>query len=98
MTADRTAASDSEHLTIAIDAMGGDHAPGAIVEGAIQAVEQLECRVILFGDDAYWEGLLGWVRQTLISRGKVSPADLGILKRARTPEEALALVAESPVS
>jgi hypothetical protein len=54
--------------------------------------------VILFGDDAYWEGLLGWVRQTLISRGKVSPDDLGILKRARTTEEVLALVAESPVS
>jgi hypothetical protein len=54
--------------------------------------------VILFGDDAYWEGLLGWARQTLISRGKIGPADLAILKRARTPEEALALVAESPVS
>ena len=54
--------------------------------------------VILFGDDAYWEGLLGWVRQTLLARGKVSPEDLGILKRARTIEEALALVAESPVS
>ncbi len=54
--------------------------------------------VILFGDDAYWDGLLRWVRETLISRGKISPADLGILRRARTPEEALALVAESPVS
>ncbi len=54
--------------------------------------------VILFGEDAYWEGLLTWVRQTLIARGKVSPEDLGILKRARTIEEALALVAESPLS
>ena len=54
--------------------------------------------VILFGEDAYWEGLLTWVRQTLIARGKVSPEDLGILKRARTTEEALALVAESPLS
>ena len=54
--------------------------------------------VILVGDDAYWEGLLAWVRQTLVSRGKVSREDLGILKRAHTTEEALALVAESPVS
>jgi uncharacterized protein (TIGR00730 family) len=54
--------------------------------------------VILFGEDAYWEGLLTWVRQTLIARGKVSSDDLGILKRARTTEEALALVAESPLS
>jgi uncharacterized protein (TIGR00730 family) len=53
--------------------------------------------VILFGEDAYWEGLLAWVRQTLMARGKVSPEDLGILKRARTTDEALALVAESPL-
>ena len=52
MTAERSAAPDSEHLTIAIDAMGGDHAPGAIVEGAVQAVQQFGCQVILFGDEA----------------------------------------------
>ena len=51
MTADRAAAQDLGQLTIAIDAMGGDHAPGAIVEGAVQAVEQLGCRVLLVGDE-----------------------------------------------
>ena len=36
-------------LTIAVDAMGGDHAPKSEVEGAIRAAEQLGVRVILVG-------------------------------------------------
>jgi glycerol-3-phosphate acyltransferase PlsX len=36
-------------VTIAVDAMGGDHAPKAEVEGAIQAVRSLPVRVILVG-------------------------------------------------
>lgn len=35
--------------TIALDAMGGDHAPRAEVEGAILAARELECRVLLVG-------------------------------------------------
>lgn len=30
------------HMKIAIDAMGGDHAPEAIVKGAVEAVSQME--------------------------------------------------------
>jgi len=41
-----------EPLTIAIDAMGGDHAPEAIVDGALQAVDQVGVRVLLVGDEA----------------------------------------------
>src|SRR5260370_1354366 len=36
-------------VTIAVDAMGGDHAPKAEVEGAIRAVRSLEVSVILVG-------------------------------------------------
>ena len=36
-------------VTIAVDAMGGDHAPKAEVEGAIRAVRQLPIQVILVG-------------------------------------------------
>jgi phosphate acyltransferase len=36
-------------LTIAVDAMGGDHAPKSEVEGAIQATRTLNVRVILVG-------------------------------------------------
>src|ERR1035438_1999908 len=36
-------------LTIAVDAMGGDHAPKAEVEGAIRAARDLGVKVILVG-------------------------------------------------
>src|ERR1035441_6872161 len=35
--------------TIAVDAMGGDHAPKAEVEGAVRAVRSLDVKVILVG-------------------------------------------------
>ena len=35
--------------TIAVDAMGGDHAPKAEVEGAIRAASLLDVRVVLVG-------------------------------------------------
>lgn len=38
-------------LTIALDAMGGDHAPKAEVEGAIRAARALDVRVILVGKE-----------------------------------------------
>lgn len=36
-------------VVIAVDAMGGDHAPGEVVAGALEAVEQLGVRVLLVG-------------------------------------------------
>ncbi|MBI3932117.1 MAG: TIGR00730 family Rossman fold protein [Acidobacteria bacterium] len=53
--------------------------------------------VILAGDDAYWEGLLTWIRGTLVSRGKVRPEELQILKRARSPQDVLDILRASPV-
>jgi len=38
-------------LTIAVDAMGGDHAPKSEVEGAIQAAAELQVKVILVGQE-----------------------------------------------
>jgi len=38
-------------LTIAVDAMGGDHAPKAEVEGAIRAASELGLRVVLVGQE-----------------------------------------------
>ena len=54
--------------------------------------------VILAGDDDYWDGLLAWVKGSLLGRGKIGPADLPLLQRARTPDEVLALVATSPLA
>ncbi len=53
--------------------------------------------VILAGDDDYWDGLLEWIKGPLVRRGKVSPEDVALLHRARTPAEVLALVAKSPL-
>jgi uncharacterized protein (TIGR00730 family) len=53
--------------------------------------------VILLGDDDYWDGILSWLREAVLGGGRIDPADLGIMKRARTLDEVLAHVAESPV-
>jgi uncharacterized protein (TIGR00730 family) len=53
--------------------------------------------VILAGDDEYWDGLVSWLSSSLLRRGKISPEDLALLQRARTPDEVLALVARSPL-
>ncbi len=46
-------------MLIALDAMGGDHAPGPIVAGAVQAVAaDPDLRVVLVGDQAHVEPLL----------------------------------------
>src|SRR6476469_2774377 len=46
-------------MQIALDAMGGDHAPGPIVTGAVRAVRNdAELRVVLVGDQAQIEPLL----------------------------------------
>lgn len=37
-------------MYIAVDAMGGDHAPGAVVEGALRATEDHQIPVLLVGD------------------------------------------------
>jgi phosphate acyltransferase len=46
-------------MKIAVDAMGGDHAPGAVVLGAIQAARRLGIGVTLVGPTAVVEAELG---------------------------------------
>lgn len=48
----------STQARIAIDAMGGDHAPAEIVAGAIRAREELGVEVLLVGDPAQIEASL----------------------------------------
>jgi uncharacterized protein (TIGR00730 family) len=54
--------------------------------------------VVLAGDDDYWDGLLEWIQSTLVSRGKVAPHDVDILRRARTPQEVLLALQENLVA
>lgn len=44
---------------IAVDAMGGDRAPGEIVAGAIRATEELDVDILLVGDPTQIESHLG---------------------------------------
>jgi phosphate acyltransferase len=43
---------------IAVDAMGGDHAPAEVVAGALLAVEEFDADIILVGDEARLRPLL----------------------------------------
>ena len=50
----------SEHtMRIAVDAMGGDHAPAEVVKGAVQAAREHGVEIILVGKEALLEKELG---------------------------------------
>jgi uncharacterized protein (TIGR00730 family) len=48
--------------------------------------------VILVGDDGYWDGLIDWINETLVRRGKVRPEEVGILQRAKDPQAVLRIL------
>jgi len=48
--------------------------------------------VILVGDDGFWDGLLGWINDTVVKRGKVRTDELQILQCARTPQDVLRIL------
>jgi glycerol-3-phosphate acyltransferase PlsX len=45
-------------MKIVVDAMGGDFAPGVVIDGAVQAVKEYDLEVILVGDEAQVNPLL----------------------------------------
>ena len=47
--------------------------------------------VILLGGD-YWDGLVGWLRDTVVRQGKIGADDLSIIKIAHSPEEVIRLI------
>src|SRR5262245_26285724 len=53
--------------------------------------------VILVAEDGYWDGLMDWLQNTAVVRDKVRAEDMGILRRARNPDEVLAILAEKPL-
>jgi uncharacterized protein (TIGR00730 family) len=50
--------------------------------------------VILFGT-GYWQGLLDWLRDIMLTGGKISPADLDLITLTDSPEEVRDLVISS---
>ncbi|QKW52208.1 TIGR00730 family Rossman fold protein [Streptomyces buecherae] len=49
--------------------------------------------IVLFGS-AYWEGLVDWMKNTLIAQGKASPRDLDLFHVSDDVDEAVALVSK----
>ncbi|CAA9325945.1 Phosphate:acyl-ACP acyltransferase PlsX (EC [uncultured Microcoleus sp.] len=65
----------STRARIAIDAMGGDHAPAEVVAGALKAQEELGVEILLVGDPQQIEDSLR--QQDAI--GRVSTGQLEIV-------------------
>jgi glycerol-3-phosphate acyltransferase PlsX len=63
----------STGIKIAIDAMGGDHAPGEIVTGAVRAREELGVQVLLVGDPRQIEATLP--PKTNLAQVEIVPAE-----------------------
>ena len=61
---------------IAIDAMGGDHAPGEIVAGALRASEELGVKVLLVGDPQQIKAVMP--PKTTLERVEIVPAEEAI--------------------
>ena len=47
---DQTEIRDADRLWVAVDGMGGDHAPGPILEGCLQAIERLPLKIRFVGE------------------------------------------------
>ena len=50
--------------------------------------------IVLFGSD-YWGGLLEWIRSAMISEGKASEADLGLISLTDSPTQARDIILAS---
>jgi len=74
------------HARIAIDAMGGDHAPAQIVAGALRAREELGVDVLLVGDPAQIEASIK--EHTASSPLEIVPAE-GTIEMGEEPLSAL---------
>ena len=80
----------STRARIAIDAMGGDHAPAEIVTGALRAREELDVEVLLVGDRQQIEAALP--QQTNLGQLEIVPAQDAIAMN----EEPLSAVKRKP--
>jgi uncharacterized protein (TIGR00730 family) len=47
--------------------------------------------LILMGSE-YWQGLLDWVKKTMLKEGKIFPVDLDLIQVVDEPEEVVKLI------
>jgi hypothetical protein len=52
---------------------------------------------VVLVDSKYWKGLVGWLRNTLVECGAVSPEDLDIFTVVDTAEEAVRIIRKTVV-
>jgi uncharacterized protein (TIGR00730 family) len=53
--------------------------------------------IILAGHRAHWQGLLDWIQNSLVARGKVGASEAKILQIAETPEAVLDILKKNHV-
>ena len=70
---------NSQKTVVAVDAMGGDHAPGEIVKGAIESLVENNIKIVLVGD-------AGKIEESLESHG-YSGDDIEIIQSVGVIEE-----------
>jgi len=58
-------------MRIAVDAMGGDKAPGVVVEGALMAAKELGCDIVLVGDNDL-------IQKELFKRAPKIPSNISV--------------------
>ena len=60
----------------------------------VQTQKVTQFPVVLMGV-AYWQGLLDWLRTTMLPDGKIAPADLDLISLTDDPDEAVAMIRSS---
>lgn len=78
----------STRAKIAVDAMGGDYAPGEIITGALRATEELDVDVLLVGDPKQIQPHLESSSRNSHPHLEVIPAD-GVIEMEEEPMSAL---------
>jgi uncharacterized protein (TIGR00730 family) len=53
--------------------------------------------IILAGEKAHWQGLLDWIQNSLVARGKVGESEARILQVAETPEAVLEILKKNQI-
>jgi len=93
-------------MRIAVDAMGGDFAPEAVLEGVLQAIPRCKANLVLIGDEARLQNILGKGRKAssvevihapdIIGMGEAGPMAIR-RKREASLSVAMRLLAEDKV-
>ena len=85
-------------MNIAVDAMGGDFAPGEIVRGAVDAAKKYDCEIVLVGDEKKIRAELHGVdiealRISIVHAGEVVGMDEHPAEAVRSKKDASIVVA-----